>query len=477
MPIYQIQRAADIAQAITNRVVSRAPDLTDVEPGSNLAQLIGAVARQGEQWHLSTAQLLELFSIQRARGADLDARAADYLPEGITRGGGTRALGSLRWTRVTPTASAIAIPAGTLVARPGSDPAVVYVTTAPGEIPPAGTQSVRTDGPPGDIPARARDVGSKGSAGIDTVTLDLGPIPGADAVTNPIPFTGGADVEGDDAFRSRIVERVRSLARCTPPSIEARVREADYNGQRAVLAKVVQTPWEVAYATVYVDDGAGTAESFDTTVAAETLTPVGGATGGEARFYTQNWPLRQDAWTLTLTPFATGVPVVLTLGVDFKVYPSQGLFVLNPDAGAFPTGLAAGDVLTIAPYEFYTGLLALCQRLIDGDVSDPVSFPIWRAAGVELRVMPPRVRWVIVECTVAVVDGLDRDAVRERVRRAIANYIAGLDIGADVILAELIERTMGVDGMFDVNFTTPLGNTAVADDEIARIRTSNLTVN
>lgn len=475
MAVFRIRRADEIAQSITDRVVSRAPDLTDVEPGANLSQIIGAVARQGEQWHISTAQLLELFSIFRARGADLDARAADYLPAGIRRGEGSRALGSLRWTRVTATASAVVIPAGTLVARPGSDPAVVYVTTAPGEIPAGGTQSVRTDGPPGDIPARARDVGAKGNADIETVTLDLGPIPGADAVSNPTPFTGGADVEGDDAFRARIVERVASLARCTPPSIEARVKEADYNGQRALLAKVVQSPWEVAFATVYVDDGAGTAESFTTTGGVETLTAAGGATGGESRFYTQEWPLRQDAWTLTLTPFATGVPGVLTQGTDYDVTPSQGLFVLSPTL--YPTGLAAGDVLTIAPYEYYTGLLALCQRLIDGDVSDPVNFPVWRAAGVELRVRPPRLRWLTIECTVAVVDGYDRDAVRDRVRRAIANYIAGLDIGADVILAELIERAMAVDGMFDVQFLAPLGNTAVADDEIARIRSTNLTVN
>ena len=110
-------------------------------------------------------------------------------------------------------------------------------------------------------------------------------------------------------------------------------------------------------------------------------------------------------------------------------------------------------------------------------MSDPVNFPVWRAAGVELRVRPPRLRWLTIECTVAVVDGYDRDAVRGRVRRAIANYIAGLDIGADVILAELIERAMAVAGMFDVRFLAPLGNTAVADDEIARIRSTNLTVN
>ena len=474
MGVFRVLRAAEIAQRITDYIVTRAPALTDVEPGSNLAQIVGAVARQAEQWHISTAQLLELFSINRARGADLDARAADYLPADIRRGAGTRALGSLRWTRAVATASAVVIPAGTLVSRPGSDPSVVYVTTAPGEIPALGTQSVRTDGPPGDIPARARDVGAQGNAALDTVTLDLGPIPGADAVANPLPFTGGADVESDDAFRSRIVDRVASLARCTPPAIESRVREADVDGQRAVLARVLQTPWQVAYATVYVDDGAGTAESFASTAAVETLTFAGGATGGEVRFYTQSWPLRQDAWTLTLTP-AVGPVVVLAQGVDYEVIPSQGLFVLSPTL--FPTGLAAGDVLTIAPYEYYTGLLAECQRLIDGDVSDPVNYPVWRAAGVELRVRPPRVRWVVVSCTIVVADGFNRDTTRERVRRAISGYIAGLGIGDDVILSELIERAMGVDGMFDVQFTTPAANIPTADDEIARIDSSNLTVN
>src|SRR3990167_11420489 len=152
-----------------NRLVARSR-LTDVTDGSVGKQVAGAVARRLEQAYRSIARIMELYSVHRAQGEDLDARAREYMPEGYERRGASRAVGTLRWTRPTVTGTATTIPVGSVVAKKNANPRVTYVTTATGEIPAGGTQSQRTDWPLGDIPARADVAGASGNAEIDTAT-------------------------------------------------------------------------------------------------------------------------------------------------------------------------------------------------------------------------------------------------------------------------------------------------------------------
>jgi uncharacterized phage protein gp47/JayE len=471
MAVFQLPTAASLERVMLARILSRGAGLTDVEPGSVLRQVVAAVARAVEIGGLTTAQLLQLFSIAAAQGADLDARALDYLPDGLLRRGASRAGGTLRWTRTIGTASAIIIPAGTRVGRPGSNPVVTFVTTAPGEIPAFGTQSVRTDGPGGDIPARAEAPGTSGNSAIGSVTLGLSTVAGTNAVSNPTPFTGGVNQETDDQFRARIVEYTASLAHATRPALEFRARQAEIDGQRVTLARAIQTPYDVAFSTMYVDDGTGAIETFATTAANEDF--VTSATGGESRFYTQFYPLRGSAWNVVLDP-AIGPTRTLVYDVDYRVTAPWGLLVLSPTA--FPTGLAAGDRLYIEPYQYFTGLIAEAQRLIDGDPADLVNFPMWRAEGVVVRVLAPFPVTINVSCSIVVAQGFARSTVAVLVQQAIAAYIASLNIGEDVILAALIERAMSVEGMFDVVFSLPLGNIAIADNQVARANISNISV-
>ena len=472
MPVLQLKTAAEFEALLAARIVSRTDGLTDIEPGSVLRQIVGAVARMGEIGSFTTAQLVQLFSIYAAQGADLDARAEDYLPVGITRQGASRATGTVRWSRPLATTSAVVIPAGTRFARPGSNPPVAYVTTAPGWIPAGGTTSVRTDGPGGDIPARAENPGANGNSALNTTTVTLSTLAGVSAVTNPTPFTGGVDQETDDQFRAQIVARTRALARSTRNALETRAREAEVDGSRVVLAKCIQSPYYApGSATLLIDDGSGTAESFAATVVDEDL--ITSATGGETRFYTDNYPLRGSAWTVTRDP-ASGPPVVLTYDTDYRVVAPWGLVQLSPTA--FPTGLAAGDRLYIGPYEYYTELVAEAQRLIDGDPADPVNYPMWRGEGTVITVKVPSVITVNVACSIVTLEGFARDTVRTLVQQAIAAYIASLNIGDDVILAAMVERAMSVAGMLDVVFTAPLSNIAIGDEQLARANLSNISV-
>lgn len=472
MSVFVLQRAPEFEAILAARIRARTPGLTDIEPGSVLRQIIGAAARGFEIGSFNTAQLLQLFSIYAAQGADLDARAQDYLPVGINRGAASRATGTVRWSRAIATASAVVIPAGTRFARPGSNPPVSYVSTAPGWIPAAGTISVRTDGPGGDIPARAEVAGAPGNTGLGTTTVTLSTLAGISAVTNPTPFTGGVDRETDDQFRARIVEYTSTLARSTRNALEFRAKQAEIDGQRVVLARCLQSPYYApGSATLLIDDGSGTAESFAQTTLDEDL--ITSATGGETRFYTGNFPLRGSAWTVTLDP-ASGPTVVLTYDTDYRVVAPWGLVQLSPTS--FPTGLAAGDRLYIGPYEYYTGLVALTQLLIDGDPADPVNFSMWRGEGTVITVRVPSVITVNVACSIAVIEGFARDTVKALVQQAIGAYLASLNIGDDVIVAAMIERAMSVAGMFDVVFTSPAANIAIGDEQLARANLSNIVV-
>jgi subtilisin family serine protease len=142
MSVFALQRASQFEAVLAARILARTQSLTDIEPGSVLRQIIGAAALGFEIGSFNTAQLLQLFSIYAAQGADLDARAQDYLPVGIGRSGASRATGTVQWSRAVATASAVVIPAGTRFARPGSNPPISYVTTAPGWIPAGGTQDI-----------------------------------------------------------------------------------------------------------------------------------------------------------------------------------------------------------------------------------------------------------------------------------------------------------------------------------------------
>ena len=462
--IFKVRTYKELLQAMIDRVVARS-DLTDLVDGSGLKQIVGAAARMGEQLYLETARLLELFSIWRAQGADLDDRAREYMPDGYEREGASYAVGTLRWSRpLAAVGSAIAIPMGTVVAKSGNGQTPTYVTTADGEILAGGTQSQIVGGG-GDIPARAVVAGAAGNTPLATVTKAVSSIGGTSAVTNPLPFVGGRDQESDDAFRGRIVARTRTLARCIPEALEVRAKQALVDGRRVTVAKSITDAFRRGNVTLYVDDGSGgLVDRWASTAGDEVL--LAEATGGERYLRTRHKPLRDRSWTVK----RNGVVVPPE---DYSVVAPWGFIALSEDA--FPTGLASEDRVTIEPYTYWTDLVAEAQRLIDGDPNDRENYPSWRAAGEVVRCWPPIVRLVSVHATCAVLDGFNRAATLEQVVAALSDYINGLGIGEDVIHAEMVQRAMEVPGMYDVLFAD-IENIPIADDEVARILDTGLIV-
>lgn len=126
-------------------------------------------------------------------------------------------------------------------------------------------------------------------------------------------------------------------------------------------------------------------------------------------------------------------------------------------------------------YRYYTGLLRTVQRTIDGlDISD--TFPGVKAAGVQIEVKAPTIQRLRFEIDVDLAEGVSINVVSDDLKNAVLNYVNSLGIGQDVILTEIIDRIMDVTGVLDVRILTPVVNTAIADNEIARVSLEDVTI-
>lgn len=448
-----------VLQREIDRAVARS-NLSDLTETSAVKAVLAATAREIADAYFQMKNLVDLFSIDRAKGDDLDERAKDYNPAVVSRYIATKATGNLVFARAV--AGPIVVPAGTRIEVPGADPAIVAVTAAGVNIG-SGTTS-------GNVSSVMEVAGANGNVAAATLTKFKGLRPsGVDTVTNPAGFVGGADKETDDSFVARIKDYVSTLSRCTPQALEtAALLVAMPSGQRIVFAKTVEDPVNLGLVYLYVDDGTGAAETTaNNTGTPENLTagvefPGNVAQGGEQYLYTNNFPIKDTA-TINLLRDAT------TLVRDD---PGVNGYTLNPASGQvyLVTPLAAGQAVTLV-YTWITGIVKEVQKVIDGDPLDRIAYPGWRAAGVLVVARVPSVLSVVVTANVTIRDGYNQNDVADNVKTVIAAYVNGLGIGNDVVHAEMVERAMGVEGMYDIAITAPIGNVVVLDDQLPRTNT------
>lgn len=121
-------------------------------------------------------------------------------------------------------------------------------------------------------------------------------------------------------------------------------------------------------------------------------------------------------------------------------------------------------------------LLGQVSKVIDGyyDTSgNPVAG--WKAAGVKVVVAAATLVSVAVTGVITVDSGYSAATVKEAVSDAISAYIAGLEIGADVIQSEIVALGMGVEGVTNFRVTIPSADTVIAINAKAVVGTFTLT--
>ena len=539
MPRFTPKRYEQILPQMIARVVTRT-DMSDVSDSSVVKHILAAAARSDDEQYYHMTLLLELFSIDTAVGEDLDERAKEIQPATVSRILAQKATGSVVFSRNAASGLTITIPIGTKIKTSDgvlfkTTSTGTITPTSPEQI---SGHGVGRDS--NLVAVVAEVAGTDGNVAAETIIKFTSKPAGVDQVVNPSAFTNGLDKETDDSFRQRLKDYIASLARCTVSAIESGVigQQDPDTGSTILFAKVVEDIVNLGNVTLYIDDGTGAAESVaftaealavdwtwngTTTVTTTDTSDVavddfirldsdgqffpiqsivpntsvvvsnpGGATiptgtgasskgtdlltkglagpppdsavGGETTLYT-DIPSIKDSDPFVLTSSTRGTLVQNTQ------------YILNPASGQidFTPALVTGEQV-MADYTYYQGLIALAQKIVDGDPDDITNFPGLRAAGVFVRVQTPQVLLQNVVVTVTVAEGYDQDETKDAVRQAIKDYINTLNISGDVIRNRLITKMMLVPGVLNVLLTTPAGDIAILDDQLARTQDANIAV-
>ena len=136
-------------------------------------------------------------------------------------------------------------------------------------------------------------------------------------------------------------------------------------------------------------------------------------------------------------------------------------------------------VIGIDGYTYYTGLLQKVQRIVDGFEPDAQDYPGQRAVGSAIETLPPLPYQVNLALTVITNAGVNIGDVSNNIKSAIINYIEGLNVGAPIVLSQIIADIQPISGVASVVFTNPAPSTqsiTLANNEKAIISTNNISI-
>ncbi|MGM9619330.1 MAG: baseplate J/gp47 family protein [Oscillospiraceae bacterium] len=169
----------------------------EIGDGCDMAVRLYAAAAEVQALYCQAEWVLEQCLPQTARGEALDGHG---MLRNLTRRSSAKATGALTFSVTTPAAEDREIPVGTVCMTAGG---VRFITTAAGVI--AAGESSCT------VAAEAVEPGRSGNAAAGSVTRMSVPPVGVEKCVNEAAFSGGADEETDEEFRSRVLESFRRL--------------------------------------------------------------------------------------------------------------------------------------------------------------------------------------------------------------------------------------------------------------------------
>ncbi len=451
------------------RVVARS-DLIGLTRNGAIFHLIAAASSEDAEQYFQMSRMRDLFAIDKATGSDLDARAAEIVPGTITRREALKGSTPVVFSR-PGIVGTTAIPSGTIVAAVDAQGQIKFQTTSAGSILAGNTDSL-------PLTVVAIEAGTRGNVAAGSIVQFVSRIAGVTTVTNGTAISNAQDRESDAAFRARIRAYVQAISRATPTAIESFANNVTLSdGRRVLFANLKEPIIPDGTVQLYIDDGTGSVEEFDDTYIGTPEVVLASAVGGEVQAFSGEKPIRNDG-SFVLEVDTGGGYIVQVLDVDYNFNAAQGKVVFT--TASYPTGLGVGDAVRMT-YRYYTGLIQETQKVIDGDTGNPLVYPGVRAGGIQVYVLAPTLVSQSLAATISVLGGFDTTTVAAEVSTVLQGYINGLPIGADVIVAEIIERAMGVTGMFNFGITTLTGSSpatdqVILDDQVARITAANITL-
>lgn len=230
--------------------------LIDFSVGSILRAFAEAVAMVAMWLQGLILQLLTTTRAATASGSDLDSWMADF---GVTRLPATAAIGSVIFSRFSPTQAA-SIPLGAIVqSADGTQQFFVAADTLQAAyndgdeayLIPAGVAAISAT-------VRAVTQGLAGNLAAGAISALGQSISGLDSVTNPGAFASGAAAETDAALRVRFVNYLASLAKATKSAVGNAIASLQ-EGLSYTLTEdyTYAGAYQPGYFYVVVNDGSG----------------------------------------------------------------------------------------------------------------------------------------------------------------------------------------------------------------------------
>lgn len=112
-------------------------------------------------------------------------------------------------------------------------------------------------------------------------------------------------------------------------------------------------------------------------------------------------------------------------------------------------------------------LIAEVQKVVDGyTLDDGTKIPGWKAAGVICQVLKATETTLDITASILIRSGYDTGSIENLVITAFDQYIGAIGIGKPFIYNELIERIMGIDGVYNCSVTVPAGDMTPQFNEV-----------
>jgi len=369
----------------------------------------------------------------------------------------------------------INIPSGTQVAVPATDvtPQRVATTQTGGTIAAGNYESA-------PVTILMDTPGEEGNVSKGAITLFSGnpPFDGA-GVRNDSAVQGGRPQESDEQFLARGRNHLSSLARCTRLALKQLVLGVSFTTATGITQQVVSASVREDFqpnssqdrVLLYVWPGSF---GFETTGTSGVEVLTAGAEDGQKFFQLNYNAVVPGSLVLERQIVGSGSFVAMVEGVDYFVNEGTGQVQMAVNSN---TGLNKGDQVRASSYKYYTGLIKEVQNTINGLDYDPVVYPGISAVGVKVLALSPRLQTISqIKCNIQVTQGFTEASVSLLVKDAITQYLNELNIGDNVILSELIERAMGVSGMYNVQFTSPTQDIIVFDDAVLDLSSLDIVV-
>ena len=225
--------------------------LSDIDEPGVIYALFQAFASELEELYNAFDDLLDRAFMDTATGEDLDRIGALV---GCERKSGSKATGTLRFSRSTPADRDYFIPKGTRARTPLlPDRTYLSFETTEDAILEQGQTYV-------NVQAQSIAEGSQYNVPADSILLIETPVAGVEEVTNPSPFQGGSDPESDDEYRQRIPLYLEGLKRATKTALKSCALSVE--GVSDVIVEDGETPG-TAIVTIASYDGVPSQELLD----------------------------------------------------------------------------------------------------------------------------------------------------------------------------------------------------------------------